>query len=260
MNFWTYSFINIAFFQNTTDDDDFNHGHARSWNESSNSLATNSILHVPTKNEPTTRVLRQLEHVLNNENNADNVYFSELSACHETDLPLTVRISKVNLRFFKLINSAESKRIEQLQATYINMSKEIENDRQKELSKFNAHSNRWLGIHSLYDNRHHRLIDDTERSLLLLEREIAQGNAKKENCFIQSASPSYLTFKDKLASCNRLFQSSARKHRKHCLLVQSSKVAGIPERQASIMSKQIKAISVSQPDDMFWYNANSVRH
>jgi len=123
-------------------------------------------------------MLKELEHALNNECNADDGYLSALMQCHETDLPVTLRVSKLNVRFFKLFNSVMTKEVYRLQATYIKKSKEIE----------------------LARNTDPCLIDNTERSLLILERQLANKNGKGDNSLIQPSSLGYPSLDVKLQS------------------------------------------------------------
>jgi hypothetical protein len=145
-------------------------------------------------------MLKELEHALNNECNADDGYLSALMQCHETDLPVTLRVSKLNVRFFKLFNSVMTKEVYRLQATYIKKSKEIELARNTDPLKSNTNTDQLHHTNSFHDNNHHRLIDNTKRSLLILERQLANKNGKGDNSLIQPSSLGYPSLDVKLQS------------------------------------------------------------
>lgn len=83
-------------------------------------------------------------------------------------MPVTVRLSVLNLRFLKLNGCVLNAQLQELQHFYVVKSAELETDR---LSSLNASNNNMMrfSINSYYDQQHHALLARVEHSLKLLE-------------------------------------------------------------------------------------------
>lgn len=142
--------------------------------------------HVQLDDEKRNMLLVELEDVLCKESSNFTGDLSVLISCQETDFPVTFRISKLNVRFFKLKSSPMEEKVDQLQATYLKLSKEIESAREVLLSNRNAQSDEISQIKLMYDNYHHRLIDSVEGSLRTIEKQLEKDYHKKANNVIRS--------------------------------------------------------------------------
>lgn len=116
-----------------------------------------------------------IQDILRKEFKGNNADLEALIDCQERDFPITLRVSRINGRFLKLICSVWKDHVGQLQATYIEVSKEIEISRQLALSTSVANSPQLEQINNSHDKHHHLLINNVETSLHALERNLAEG-------------------------------------------------------------------------------------
>lgn len=89
-----------------------------------------------------------------------------------TPMPLTVRISVLNLQFMKLLNCKVKQQVTELQKYYFLTSSDIETSRYSALQSANHYMQ--ISVNSHYDQQHHDLITKTEYSLSLIEQRIVQ--------------------------------------------------------------------------------------
>jgi len=94
-----------------------------------------------------------------------------------TTMPVTVRISLLNLRLMKLQQTRVKTRVQELQNFYYLKSAELESDRFGSLNS--AHGNHWMqtSTNDYFDQQHHYLINRVEHSLTLIEESLT--GAKK---------------------------------------------------------------------------------
>ena len=92
------------------------------------------------------------------------------SAGHVTTLPVTVRVSQINMRFLQLSSHSSTRnQAFQLQSFYVQTSAQLESARLTALG--NVRGNPWLMncINAQYDLQHHGLLYRMEQSLNLVE-------------------------------------------------------------------------------------------
>jgi len=84
-------------------------------------------------------------------------------------MPLTVRISHLNLRLMKLLRTKARHQVHELQNYYYLKSAELESDRLGSLNSTNG--NHWMqtSTNDYFDQSHHHLINRIEHSLALIE-------------------------------------------------------------------------------------------
>lgn len=95
-------------------------------------------------------------------------------------MPLTVRISVLNLRFMKLQDSTAKSQIRELQSFYFLKSADLESERFSSLSCTTANYCMQSSTNNYFDQEHHTLINRVEHSLKLIEERIK--HATKQTC------------------------------------------------------------------------------
>lgn len=106
--------------------------------------------------------------------------------CSVPPMPLTVRISVLNLQFMKLLDCKVKQQVIELQKYYFLTSSEIETSRYSSLRAANPYMQ--ISINSLCDQQHHDLITRTEYSLSLIEQRISQTKPNNQDHSITSDS------------------------------------------------------------------------
>ena len=104
------------------------------------------------------------------------------STGHVTTLPVTVRVSQINMRFLQLSSHGVTRnQAFQLQSFYVQTSAQLESVRLTALG--NVHGNSWLlnSVNAQYDLQHHGLLDRVEQSLKLVENKVTNPGAKITN-------------------------------------------------------------------------------
>ena len=104
------------------------------------------------------------------------------STGHVTTLPVTVRVSQINMRFLQLSSHGVTRnQAFQLQSFYVQTSAQLESARLTALG--NVHGNPWLlnSVNAQYDLQHHGLLDRVGQSLKLVENKITNPGAKVTN-------------------------------------------------------------------------------
>ena len=97
---------------------------------------------------------------------------------HPQVMPLTVRISHLNLRLMKLLQTKAKNQVHELQNFYYLKSAELESDRFGSLNSTNG--NHWMqtSTNDYFDQQHHYFIKRIEQSLTLIEEQL---NASKKH-------------------------------------------------------------------------------
>ena len=118
-------------------------------------------------------IFHDLQLTLRSECDAQDAVPSALlaSAGHDTTLPVTVRVSQINMRFLQLSSHGVMKnQTFQLQSFYVQTSAQLESARLTGLD--NVRGNPWLinSVNVQYDLQHHGLLDRVEQSLKLVEK------------------------------------------------------------------------------------------
>ena len=122
-------------------------------------------------------IFHDLQMTLRSECDAQDGVPSALLAStgHVTTLPVTVRVSQINMRFLQLSshNSTRNQEFE-LQSFYVQTSVQLESARLTALG--NVHGNPWLmnSVNAQYDLQHHGLLDRVEQSLKLVENNVTK--------------------------------------------------------------------------------------
>ena len=97
------------------------------------------------------------------------------STGHVTTLPVTVRVSQINMRFLQLSShSSMRNQAFELQSFYVQTSAQLESTRLTALG--NVHGNPWLmnSVNAQHDLQHHGLLDRVEQSLKLVENNVTR--------------------------------------------------------------------------------------
>ena len=97
------------------------------------------------------------------------------STGHVTTLPVTVRVSQINMRFLQLSSHGVTRnQAFQLQSFYVQTSAQLESARLTALG--NIRGNPWLlnSVNAQYDLQHHGLLDRVEQSLKLVENNVTK--------------------------------------------------------------------------------------
>lgn len=89
-------------------------------------------------------------------------------------MPLTVRISTLNLRFMKILDSSEKSQVKELQTFYFLQSAELESERFASLNSANGNHCMLTSTNYYFDQQHHSLISRVEKSLQLIEDQLSQ--------------------------------------------------------------------------------------
>jgi len=98
---------------------------------------------------------------------------------HSIPVPVTVRVSILNLQFMKLLNCKVKQQVLELQKYYYLSSSEIETGRFTSLSSANNNPLMQCSINTYFDQQHTDLIVRIEHSLNLIEQRIAQPKPQK---------------------------------------------------------------------------------
>ena len=117
-------------------------------------------------------IFQDLQSTLRSECDAQDGVTSALlaSAGHVTTLPVTVRVSQINMRFLQLSSHSSTRnQAFQLQSFYVQTSAQLESARLTALG--NVRGNPWLmnSINAQYDLQHHGLLYRVEQSLNLVD-------------------------------------------------------------------------------------------
>jgi hypothetical protein len=143
-------------------------------------------------------IFQELQSTLRSECDVQDSAPSALLAStgHVTAVPVTVRVSQINLRFLRLSSCSQVKaNAFQLQSFYVQKSAELESARWTALSTIT--SNAWLTntTNALYDQQHHGLLDRVEQSLILLEKRLMEPPVVRTSasCKITSTAISVMT-------------------------------------------------------------------
>lgn len=94
-------------------------------------------------------------------------------------MPLTVRVSILNLRFMKLQDSSAKTQIQELQSFYYLKSAGLESERFSSLSCATANYCMQSSTNNYFDQQHHSLINRVEHSLGLIEGRVKQAKKQK---------------------------------------------------------------------------------
>ena len=94
-------------------------------------------------------------------------------------MPLTVRISILNLQFMKLSSSKHKQQVIELQKYYFITSSEIETARYSALNSSSTNQLLQCSVNAHYDQQHSDLISRTEYSLNLIEQRLIQPKQPK---------------------------------------------------------------------------------
>ena len=129
-------------------------------------------------------IFHDLQMTLRSECDAQDGVPSALLAStgHVTTLPVTVRVSQINMRFLHLSShSSMRNQAFELQSFYVQTSVQLESARLTALG--NVHGNPWLmnSVNAQYDLQHHGLRDRVEQSLKLVENKVAHPGVKVTN-------------------------------------------------------------------------------
>lgn len=91
-------------------------------------------------------------------------------------MPLTVRISHLNLRLMKLLKTKAKHQVHELQNFYYLKSAELESDRFGSLNSTNG--NPWMqtSTNDYFDHQHHYLIKRVEQSLAVIDEQLNASN------------------------------------------------------------------------------------
>ena len=100
-------------------------------------------------------------------------------------MPLTVRISMINLKFMKLLESKSKSQIKQIQDYYYLKSAELESKRftMLALDKEDQSTN------ACFDQQHHGLLDQTEKSLQQVQEKLAHARRQQTIKKTEETSP-----------------------------------------------------------------------
>lgn len=100
------------------------------------------------------------------------------STQYPAPMPLTVRISILNLQFMKTSNSKLKQQVLELQKYYYITSSEIETNRYSSLKSANYNQFQQCSWNAHYDQQHNELISRIEYSLNLIEQRLIQPKEK----------------------------------------------------------------------------------
>lgn len=93
-------------------------------------------------------------------------------------MPVTLRISMLNLKFMKLEQSCSNMQVKELQSFYLLKSSQLESDRYTSLSSAQGNFCMQTSTNNYFDVEHHSLIDRVEQSLKAIENSLAKSTAK----------------------------------------------------------------------------------
>ena len=109
---------------------------------------------------------------------------------HSIPMPVTVRVSVLNLQFMKLLSCKVKQQVLELQKYYYLSSSEIETGRFTSLSSANSNPLMQCSINTYFDQQHNDLISRIEHSLNLIEQRLAQPKPQKRPDATAAASSS----------------------------------------------------------------------
>lgn len=95
-------------------------------------------------------------------------------------MPLTVRISMLNLRFMKLLKKNIKSQVEELQSFYFLKCGELESDRFSSLTSASNNQYMQYSVNVYCDHQHHSLISRVEESLQLIEQHVLAKRKEKK--------------------------------------------------------------------------------
>ena len=104
-------------------------------------------------------------------------------------MPVTVRVSLLNLRFMKLLDKKVKSQVQELQNFYYTKSAAIESERFSSLSSTYGNQHMQCSVNMYYDQLHHALIGRVESSIDLIEKHILNGDKEKSAAKIQKSAP-----------------------------------------------------------------------
>ena len=104
-------------------------------------------------------------------------------------MPVTVRVSLLNLLFMKLLDKKVKSQVQDLQNFYYTNSAKMESDRFSSLSS--AYGNQYMqsSVNMYYDQLHHALISRVESSIDLIEKHILNADKEKQPSTVEKAPP-----------------------------------------------------------------------
>ena len=99
---------------------------------------------------------------------------------HTNTAPVTVRMTVLNLRLLKLLESRVRHQVKELQAFYCLKSAELESKRLTDINCY--HNNQWMcsSVHAYYDQQHHALLERIEQRLKAIDDKLVQQKYQKE--------------------------------------------------------------------------------